>query len=401
VCLAFVEGELVDVRDERLADHWSYCKADVSKYIHSDPVGKDFLPICDVVNNFLNYNVAAGERIQPLVLGDPRVIDFDAMRKHRGTVADIIPALPVPGGDYTKAFGKFPVAEMSPELMQFSGVITEQGRQSTGILPPIFGGDSGKQTATEAEQKRVQALMQLNIPHNEQRSFWSSTYYNAAVLFGKNAVGGVQIPGILLTPEDTMAFAELAEGGFTYEAEEGMPMTWAQRRALTWSIVDKGPPVWELFSMGHPENKQKLLDAVGFPDWNIHQTHDKAKADKTIAMLLQQQPVMGPQGPQPSIPADEFEDDHKFMVDSVKEWAQKEDALRAKAENPLGYLNVIAWGRQHRFILMMSQMPPGPAGVPQGPPSGPQSSPGPSEGPPESPEPRVDPVDAGLGEPQA
>jgi len=201
-----------------------------------------------------------------------------------------------------------------------------------------------------------------------------------------------------------MGFTELAEGGFTYEAEEGMPMTWAQKRALIWSIIDKGPEVWQLLSLGHPENAQKLLDAVGFPEWNVHQMNDKAKADKIISTLLQQQPIMGPQGPLPSIPADEFEDDHQFMVDSVKEWAQKDEALRARTEKPLGYLNVIAWGKEHRLILVMSQMPPAPAGAPvggpQGPPGAPQST-GLDEGLPMPPEPAVDPVDAGLGEEQA
>ena len=47
-------------------------------------------------------------------------------------------------------------------------LLTDPGPPGTVILPPIFGGDSVRQTFTEAqyEQKRTQALMQLNIPHN-------------------------------------------------------------------------------------------------------------------------------------------------------------------------------------------------------------------------------------------
>lgn len=378
--MCVVAGELVDIEESKLADHWSQGKPGISEGIQADPIGKDMLPVCDLFNDFLNYNAAAAERITPITLADPRVLDFTKLKSRRRLPGDIIPALANPGGDFNKHFFRLPNAEIKGELTQFGGQLIEQAREVTGILRPIFGGDSGSQTATEAESKRVQALMQLSTPYDETRYCWESTYLKGVKIFAKHVAGGVQMPGISLLPEETIEMKELADGGFHFEAEEGMPMTWAQKRALTWSIVDKGPPVWDLFGLGTVQNKQQLLDAIGFEGWNIAHKDDVQKIRWTLKQLLQSSPIPGPMGMQPSVPVDQFEDDHQFVVDYMQQWSQTDEALGERQRNPQGYMNAIAWALGHKALAAPPAPPPGEEGKGAAPPSGPPKQDSPQSG---------------------
>jgi len=77
----------------------------------------------------------------------------------------------------------------------------------------------------------------------------------------------------------------------------------------------------------------------------------------------------------PSIPVDEFEDDHAFMAHAVQLWAQGEEAELIRTQRPENYANVIAWGKGH---AQMIPPPPGPEG------EAPAAGPPPPGAPPES-----------------
>jgi hypothetical protein len=77
-------------------------------------------------------------------------------------------------------------------------------------------------------------------------------------------------------------------------------------------------------------------------------------------------PGMAPQM-LPSIPADEFEDDHIVMAKVVQEWSQEEGL---PIHGSPGYQNVIAWGLAHiqmaKAEAAAAAAPPPPPGMPQG-----------------------------------
>ena len=375
--LVYVNGELMEAVEESVADHWKECKPTVSTSILADPIGKDMLPGCDAMNDMLNYNIAAAERMNPITIADPRILDPEQYKNKRGMPGDIYFSLPSAGSSFGEGFYKMPVAEMSQEANAFSGLILEANREVTGVLRPIFGGDSGSQTAHEAEQKRVQALMQLSLAYDYIRGCWERTYLNAMRLFGKMARGGVKMRGVALTPEEVSEFSELADAAIHFESDEGFPMTWAQQSARVMSLIDKGPDAWGLLGVGDPDNKQNLVKAAGLPDWKIPYRDDTNKIRSMIKRLLKEQPIMGPMGLEPSIPPDEFEDDHPFVADFVRQWAQKKEVVDPETgirwTNQAGYANVIAWGRAHKMIADMMAMqaapPPGDGpGQPSAPP---------------------------------
>ncbi len=377
----FVNSELVDVKDQAIRDHWSECKPSVSPTILADPIGKDMLPVCDAMNDFLNYNVAAGERISPVTIADPTVLDPDQFAKKRALPGDMIFAMPNSGKGFGDSFHTFKVAELSPELMSFGDLSLTAVRETTGVLRPIFGGDSGSQTATEAEQKRVQALMQLSLPYDEIRACWERTYQNATRIFARMARGGVRMRGVVLTPEEVQEYAVLADAAIHFEAEEGVPMTYAQQRALWFSFFDKGPDVWNLVGLGDPDNKRQMLDKVGMGGLRIPYVDDIDKIQGAIRQLLQERPIPGQVGMEPSVPVDDFEDDHPFVADYIRQWAQKKEAREARKTNPEGYMNVVLWGVRHKTLAQMAMAPPpGPDGQPQG--GQPPALPGPESQPP-------------------
>lgn len=365
-----VQGRIVRLEHERLSEVWSMCKPETSEYIYADPICKDYMPAQDMLNDMMNIGVEMWERAIPFTFGDPRVIDFRKFRDHAGLPGEMIPIVPGTGGQLRQAVYTPDAAKPDPQMMAFGDSMKEMAREVVGVLRPIFGADSGNQTATEAEQKRTQALMQLNTTWNEMRDFWAQVYMNGVLQLAKWGAVGIAINGSVLTDEEIQDMKELLDGGWHFEAEESMPMTWNQQRALFWSMLQMPPQAWSMLGLDHPMNASYIQSNLGLVGWKTPYLDARDKALDVIRQLLLGAPVMQPtpMGNQlvPSIPVDEFEDDHQFCVAVVKEWAQSEDGRRAKDANPNGYGNVIAWGRAHQMLVPPPMPGPEGSGGPQG-----------------------------------
>jgi hypothetical protein len=379
VRVTMVQGKVIRLDAERLTDVWSMCKPETSEYIYADAICKDFMPIQDVLNDHVNQGREMWERAIPATAVDPRIFDLKKLREHAGLPGEFIPTIPGVGARLQDSMYKLPVAEPNPQMMVFADALKEYGRENTGILKPIFGADSGNQTATEAEQKRTQALMQLNTTWNEMRDFWAATYQNGVKQLARRAAGEIKVNGSVLTEDEIADLKELLEGGWHFEAEEAMPMTWNQKRALFWSIVDKGPEAWNFLGATHPLNAAYIQENLGMTGWKTPYLAARDKALDTIRLLLQGSPMVGPMGMEPSIPVDEFEDDHAFAVQVVREWAQDEEARRERERNQIGYANVIAWGMKHQ-MLAAPPVQVGPDGQPMPPADGQPPTDGPGAG---------------------
>lgn len=63
-----------------------------------------------------------------------------------------------------------------------------------------------------------------------------------------------------------------------------------------------------------------------------------------------------PPAPQPSIPLDDFLDDPRQVVQTVRDWCVSADGVKAERENEQGFANVIAYGRAAQGIIVQQQM---------------------------------------------
>lgn len=363
--LTLVADELVDLEEEKLDDHWSYCQPSVSQYIFSDPTCADFIGIQDLINDMHNIAVEAYERSVPWFLIDPAVLDPVQMRKHAALPGEMIPAKAGTGSQLSNSIWKAPTTDPSSQMGEWVNGLREVGREMTGVLPAIFGAEGPSQTAREAELRRNQALMQLGVIWAEMRSFWSRTMEQAIRL--KATFGAAQGGDDEGAPEAQLAtLAELADGKWHCEAEEAMPMTWGQRRDFYMFLVDKGPAAWQMFGLQDPSNLPAIQQALGMDDWEVPMATNRDKVYEVIGQLIQGAPQPNPQTGkiEPSIPIDIFEDDHQFSATCVKMWCQSDKGRTVKKTNPQGYSNVVAWGMAHLDLTMPDPAMGGAGGVP-------------------------------------
>jgi hypothetical protein len=369
--LTMVNQDLVDLEADKIEDHWTYCKPDVSQTLYADPICQDFISIQDLTNDMHNLSVETFERSIPWFLFDPTILDPEQMRKHAQMPGEGVPAKAGVGKQLSDSIWKAPVADVNPQVFNWSDSLRSTGREITGILPAIFGGDGGTQTAREAELRRNQALMQLGVTWAEMRAFWARAFEIGIKL--KATYGAAQEQGAHQNPTERLAtLAELAEGGWHMEAEEAMPMTWGQRRDFFMLLLDKGPAAWNMFGLAHPNNLPQVQQVLGMDGWTIPFLNARDKVYDTIGQLVQGAPIQNPATGQiePSIPVDIWEDDHTYSAQVVKEWAQSEPGRATREANPEGYSNVIAWGMGHLELTMPPPMPALPAPDGATPPNG-------------------------------
>lgn len=369
--LTIVQDVIVDAFEERLSDVWCYCKPETSSSIYCRPICSDILQIQDIINDIHNIMVETAMRSTPYMFVDPSFVDPAAFTSKAGRPAEIIFAKPGAGQSLKNAVERGPVATVEPQIIQWVASLVEFAQMNTGILPPIWGGDEGTQTAHEAEMKRNQALMQLSTTWDGMRKFWIDAHSNAVKQIAR------------FRGDDD--YSDLLKGGYHFEAEEGVPMTWGQRRDQANFYLEKmGPDVVPFLGLNHPINAQQIYDDLGLEiDGPMVSMRNMVFDD--IRQLLTGQPIMGPDGlPQASLPPDPSTEifappDHMMCVDIIKEWCRTEDGRKALESNPAGFQNVVARGGWH---LMRGLPPPvGPDGQPL---AGPEGSGGPPTEPPPS-----------------
>lgn len=157
--------------------------------------------------------------------------------------------------------------------------------------------------------------------------------------------------------------SELTSGGWHFVADEAIPTSWGQERDLLMFMMEKPPQVLEAWGYNHPDNIAKTQKLLGMSGWYTPNMDDIEKFKDVIAELLEQQPIQtqkpdGSMDVQPSIPVDEYEDNHPFASAFVQAWSQKEMGRIARRENPAGYANVIAWGKGHAALINPPAPPP-------------------------------------------
>lgn len=365
-----INGEVIKLESEKLDDVWSMAKPGVSEYIFADPICKDYMDVQDLINDMYNLTVETLQRSIPFMVVDPQLFDVNVLSNRRGAPAEMIPAKAGSGAQLQAGIQRAPVSTVDPAIMQWPMNIRDQGRENVGITPPIFGGGGPEPTARAAEIKKDQALQQLNTVWSEMRDGWAGAHLNGVRQLARFSMpDGVNLANF---DGDVADFSDLLGGGWHFETEEAMPMTWGQKRDILLYMLQQGPEAWRLFGMENPMNAAQFHEVMGLTGWKVTNEDARSKVLSRVKLLSTQAPVQGAPGtpPQPSIPPDQFEDDHTFVVSMIRQWAQTDDAGQLRERNPEGYSNVIAYGLASMQLAGPPMPPPG-TGTPPAPPSAP------------------------------
>lgn len=368
--LTMVNGHIVKPEAEALGEVWACCKPTVGEYLYSAPLGNPYIRGNDLINDGYNIMVKTAEKGIPINFYDPNVLDGQALKENEAEPMDFFPALPGVSGRMRDAIWSTDPAKLNPVTTELMTTALSSTREIVGITPALTGQETVKQTLGEAELKRNQALQPHNTTWTFIRKFIARLYENAIVQFAKNSTGKLyfQQPSRSSLPPRELELgdiSDLLQGGWHVQVEETIPMTYGQMRAQVWQIIQAGPPLWQLFGLHLPANIQAVHDIMGNNKLRIPGAEAREKVMEIIGRLLEQPPIVQPQMMMgmppvtlPSIPADEFEDDHLLSAQIVKEWAQTKEGRHQKDVNPEGYANVIAWGRQHLQMANAAMAPP-------------------------------------------
>lgn len=358
--ISMVNGEVVDLEDERLDHVWSVIKPEAGEGINIDPVGQDLVSAQMAINQALNIGMETLERGISMILADPRVWNFEQIRKRQSKPAEFIPALPAVGDNLANSFFPTPPARFSDQMVPFIAGFEQSSTQNVGITPSIFGGGDSA-TAREAEIKKNAAMMQLGITWTYFRKGWEAAKNNGVRQLAKHG------PGIVQEGKLIVEMSEMLDAGWHFVADEAIPATWGQQRDLLMFFMEKPPAVLEAWGYNAPDNIEKQQKLLGMQGWYTPNLDDIEKAKDVIAELLEAQPIQnppaqpgGPPDVQPSIPPDTFEDNHALIASFVQAWAQKEIGRAARRDTPQGYANVIAWGLAHQKLANPPAPPPAP-----------------------------------------
>lgn len=403
--LIYISGKLADVRHVALSERWSVCQPDVGDFIYRDAVFDDYIQGVDVVNDCLNMLIQQAEKSNSLTVFDPDIVDPDYLRNKQVQTGEFLEAKRGVGSQLSSNFFRIPGSEVNEALIRFMEFYIEKNRENVGIMPSIYGGGDADEAVGVAKIRRNQSLMQLNVPWNYMRDFWSATYGNAIRLLAQYSNGKlITSRGGVIEIEELDGIGELSQGGFVVQTEEAMPMTWAQRQEQVESMLDRPPQAWVLLGLTDPAgnplpaNVETMQDAVGLPDWQVPGLAARERLLDIIGDLLKAEPIpappmppqfdaMGqvlppaPPPPLPSIPPNTTMFDAPFAVSVLRDWLVSDkgrDAERGTlpGQPPGGFENVLAYTQ----AWMLIANPPLPPMPPDGAPGGPTS-----DGPPDKP----------------
>jgi len=295
-----IDGNLVEVQNEALDDHWEISNSPLSTYIHGEPLGKPLAPIQEINNEVVDLQIETFEHSIPETFARADVLDFKKYGKSKAAPGMIFPIkAPMDGSPLSGAFHSLKTATLSEETETFARRLDEKGQFVSASFPSIYGGPatSGSKTAKEYTESRAMALQRLSIPWNTVKFFWAGLMGKAVPLFiaalkesqqdyksvDKTNTGFVNN---WITQEDIAGKIGRVEA----DVDEDMPQSAAQLKDIFVQLMTlKDEHISE--AIYHPENTGLLIKALGAPDFYIPGNDERNKQYDEFRALLRGEAV--------------------------------------------------------------------------------------------------------------
>jgi len=359
VRISRANGKIVGIEEERLNDVWTAMQVEPSDYLYNDPFCWGILGQQDLTNDFFNLLFALSERKMPMTVVSAGWLDLDKLNSRATLPTEMIEAKAAAGqrlqdGFHTVSTPQGALAEYLPLIDK----IDFTAQQHTGLTPPVFGANEKDPTAEGARLRIQQALMQ-NAPIGELCAQAYVEIITKCVRLVAEHGEGLPMVETADGPTPMFNVDKLRAGRFRFEAEIGVPMSWAEKTDMLGSIIKQNPEVAAALDLDKPYNAAPLRDYLlpGMNDLkNANENYQRAVNDR-IQKLLKGAPTVGPDGTMiPSIPVQQFVDDNLVFASLLQQWCNDESGLRAADDNPQGFANVVA----HGMAQLAAAQPPAP-----------------------------------------
>ena len=357
-----VGEKLVRIADESIDDHIAIGSPEVTEHVQADGLCWGVLSHQDLINNIWAYIVAILERGIPTYIVDKELLDTERLNNRRFEPAEFIGTV-VPDGRsigeliYANQPLRFP--DQIPSVLQ---LVESNYQQNIGMLPNVYGDNQGAQeTADEARNNLNQALAQLGVTGSMMTQWWIDAKTCACKLWIKNPIPGMKSGG------EAVDWEAAGAGNVHFESSVTMPKSWTEQRDTLNQIINQQPQLAQLLKVTDPANYEALTDMLDLPEMVNPDNDQRAALMLAIEQLSQQAPMQGPNGPEPSIPFDNFLFDPNFAIAVIRQHLNG-DAMRPKAGQP-GFENIKAYGMAARQSMEPPEQPGPPPMGPAGPPA--------------------------------
>lgn len=358
--------------EESMDEHWTLLKNPMSDYLHFTPLGETVVSIQEITNDLISLVIQTIEHGIGQTFADTAVLNFKAYSETEATPGGIFPVTPKSGKSVGDAFHEVKTATLSQEVLPFAQNIQQMAQLASGAQPTLFGGQiAGSETASEYSMSRAQSLQRL-------QNTWKMFCIMWKTFMGKSIdqyIKEVQYDERDVQRKKDGSFVnifirrtELAGriGKIELEANENLPMSWAQVKDTVMNLLTSNSPIIQQFIMA-PENLPIVREAIGLDNFFIPGEDDVEAEHEEIQLLLQSEPTPNPVDPMQaemmiaqgqmveleisSIPPDEFIDNHVIRYEIDRSWLISEAGREAKINNPKGYKNVLLHAKEHLILI--------------------------------------------------
>ncbi|HKV29366.1 MAG TPA: hypothetical protein VJN90_13940, partial [Candidatus Acidoferrales bacterium] len=368
-CYAAFAGDVYcESRNENMDDHWRVMHAMPGDGSSGRPaLGDALISVQERFNTLSNLQIETYEYGIPPIYADSEVLDFDALQSQTAEPGAHYPAKAKAGQPLAAGFFQPQAARVPPDLAGHAADLMGPVAQFlTGAFPALFGGAmTNTSTASGYAMARDQAMGRIGLVWRRMKFFHADLMLAAVDCFRKNRPGDVEVtllgPGAAFESK-WIRLVDLKGELFSYpETDEQYPTQWADQRAVLMQLMANPDPRLQAV-LGDPSNLGLLKRLIGLDELVIPDEESRTKQYREIAQLLQEQPVMrtdsatGAEQVLPSIPPDEFVDNHGVELDACKRWFSSDAGQVARIESPMGYANVRAHAQLHEQFIRKQQM---------------------------------------------
>lgn len=405
VALDTAAPQLAEANKEKLDDHWTLAKGDLSRSSHGDPLGKPLVPLQDLENMVTNLLTESLEHSVPSTWADPEMVDFDLYSKQEVAPGAIYPSktsLTNPNRKMDDYFYTMKTSTLPKEGVDFDKIIESKGQFVVGAFPSIFGGPQtqGSKTLGEYQESRGYALQRLSIPYQLLFFWWSDTIHKSVKDYIINMITDekhtMQLEGDGKYESVQILQDTFVVGKFNLilsEAATDLPVSYSQKRTNLQQMIQLNNEFLNQFLFS-PDNRKVTLKYLGMEELSDLDSNQTLKQLMEIEQLLREEPIesgeIDPISGQPvktsSVPVEPDIDDPEIHLRVIKTFASSPSGQEHKKQNPAGYENMLLHAKEHKAAMMQEQIqqqalnpanaaPPAPASTNKGEEGTPQEEP--------------------------
>lgn len=374
--VVFINDVFAEACNEALDDHWTLTYNPLSDYLTFQPLGTTLTNVQDITNDLISLTIQTIEQGITQTFVDPAVVNLDQYRQSESLVGGMYPAKPQSGKAVGDAFHDVKAAVLSGEVLPFAERVQSLGQTVSGALPSLFGGaqPNSSKTAAQYSMSRAQALQRLQNTWKMLTMWWKDVFNKVIPAYMKDIVEDERhvikgANGNFINVFIRRAQLQGKIGSIELEANENLPITWAQKKDALMQLMQAGDPrIMEM--LNDPANLPLVTQAIGLEEFVVPGEDDRNKQIEEIRLLIDSEPIVLPPDPMamemgqpppqeqemPSIEVEPLVDDHEVHIEICRGYLVSEAGRLLKIENPPGYKNILLHMQMHMQTLQMMQM---------------------------------------------